>query len=281
MAKGKKTCKILKEIRKQIAAENDIALVVEECTYKGDCLGTCPKCEAEVRYLERELEKRQRMGKVAMIAGISLGTMISATSCDSVEPLTREPLAGDVTAEMVDPILPERNKDTIEEPLMGIVRMFNMKYVFDEDVCRKQLKDRFIYPEMEKLSVVGGVLLYEHIGDGKECNTFEKLVDAAKEFRAPSYPGGEQQLLKDIAEGLKGKPVSGQYNGVMAVAFTVTPEGEVENVMIENGLDLDLDAAVIAIFQGMKWHPARYELKDGYASLFECRCVQKILFPLN
>ena len=37
MAKGKNTCKILKEIRKQIALDNDINLIVEECTYKGDC----------------------------------------------------------------------------------------------------------------------------------------------------------------------------------------------------------------------------------------------------
>ena len=75
MAKGKQTCKILKEIRKQIAAENDIDLIIEECTYQGDCLGTCPKCEAEVRYLERELEKRQRMGKAAVIAGLSVGLL--------------------------------------------------------------------------------------------------------------------------------------------------------------------------------------------------------------
>ena len=86
MAKGKRTCKILKEIRKQIAAENDIELVIEECTYKGDCLGTCPRCEAEVRYLERELEKRQRMGKVAVIAGLSLGTMLTASSCANPGP---------------------------------------------------------------------------------------------------------------------------------------------------------------------------------------------------
>lgn len=86
MAKGKQTCKILKEIRKQIAADNDIDLVIEECTYKGDCLGTCPRCEAEVRYLERELAKRQRMGKVAIIAGMSLGTLISASSCAHVVP---------------------------------------------------------------------------------------------------------------------------------------------------------------------------------------------------
>ena len=75
MAKGKQTCKILKEIRKQIAAENDIKLVIEECTYQGDCKGTCPNCEAEVRYLERELEKRQRMGKAAVVAGLSVGLL--------------------------------------------------------------------------------------------------------------------------------------------------------------------------------------------------------------
>lgn len=75
MKKGKQTCKILKEIRKQIAEKNDIKLVIEECTYQGDCLGTCPKCEEEVRYLERELEKRQRLGKAAVVAGLSVGLM--------------------------------------------------------------------------------------------------------------------------------------------------------------------------------------------------------------
>ena len=75
MARGKQTCKILKEIRKQIAAENDIKLVIEECTYQGDCIGTCPKCEEEVRYLERELERRQRMGKAAIVAGLSVGLL--------------------------------------------------------------------------------------------------------------------------------------------------------------------------------------------------------------
>ena len=93
MAKGKQTCKILKEIRKQIAAENDIQLVIEECTYQGDCLGTCPKCEAEVRYLERELEKRQRLGKAAIFAGMSLGTLFAASSCDQFEP---QPMKGEV-----------------------------------------------------------------------------------------------------------------------------------------------------------------------------------------
>ena len=81
MTKGKQTCKILKEIRKQIAEENDIELITSECTHKGDCQGTCPKCEAEVRYLERELAKRQRLGKAAVFAGMTIGTAITASGC--------------------------------------------------------------------------------------------------------------------------------------------------------------------------------------------------------
>lgn len=282
MAKGKKTCKILKDIRKQIAEENDIQLVIEECTYKGDCLGTCPKCEAEVRYLERELEKRQRLGKAAVVAGVSLVTMITAASCDSTEPVTKKPLAGDVCAEMVEPPKPEINPDTIiEEPLMGIVPWYRNEFPFDKETYEKSLKELFTYPDMEKLSVIEGTLPYGHIGNGTECTSLEQLVGEIREFRAPSYPGGEQKMLKDIAEGLKGKPNLGRPKGVMEVAFTVNTAGDVEDVMIENSLNLNLDAAVIAIFQEMRWYPARYVMKDGDGEFFDCRCIQKIVFPLD
>ena len=75
MARGKQTCKILKEIRRQIAEANDIDFVTSECRYKGDCLGTCPKCEAEVRYLEQQLRSRQLMGKAVVLAGLSAGAI--------------------------------------------------------------------------------------------------------------------------------------------------------------------------------------------------------------
>jgi len=78
---GKKICKTLKEIRQQIAKNNDITLITSECHYKGECKGTCPKCEAEVRYLENELIKRRQLGKAVAIAGISLGMLGSLTEC--------------------------------------------------------------------------------------------------------------------------------------------------------------------------------------------------------
>ena len=73
MNQGKYICKELKEIRKNIATENGIELDIPECTYTGECDGTCPQCEAELQYLERELTMRAVMGKAAVVAGLALG----------------------------------------------------------------------------------------------------------------------------------------------------------------------------------------------------------------
>lgn len=78
---GKNKCKILKQIRKQIAQDNDIAFVTSECQHQGECAGTCPKCEAEVRYLEQELAKRQQLGKTVAVAGIAATIMVSTAGC--------------------------------------------------------------------------------------------------------------------------------------------------------------------------------------------------------
>ena len=61
MNQGKSTCKVLKEVRRKVAQANGIPLEEHECTHKGDCAGTCPYCETEVRYLERELSKRKSL----------------------------------------------------------------------------------------------------------------------------------------------------------------------------------------------------------------------------
>lgn len=82
MTRGKQTCKILKEIRRQIAEANGIEFVTQDCRYKGDCPGTCPKCEAEVRYLEQQLHARFIAGKAIALAGISAG-MIFMSGCNT------------------------------------------------------------------------------------------------------------------------------------------------------------------------------------------------------
>ena len=82
MAKGKSTCKLLKSIRQQIADANGISYQPKECQHKGDCTGTCPACEEEIRYLERELKARKGNGFGMKVAGIAAGI------CTTVMPMT-------------------------------------------------------------------------------------------------------------------------------------------------------------------------------------------------
>ena len=82
MAKGKSTCKLLKDIRQQIADANGISYQPKECHHKGDCAGTCPACEEEIRYLERELKARKGNGFGMKVAGIAAGI------CAMVMPMT-------------------------------------------------------------------------------------------------------------------------------------------------------------------------------------------------
>lgn len=84
MTKGKKKCEILKTIRCQVAKKNGIPYTYTECTYQGECRGTCPKCEEELRYLTRELEKLKKSGKQVAVAGVAAAVIAtSATGCSS------------------------------------------------------------------------------------------------------------------------------------------------------------------------------------------------------
>lgn len=91
MARGKQTCKILKEIRRQIAEANGIEFVTSECRYKGDCLGTCPKCESEVRYLEQQLRARSLAGKAVALAGISAASLAMLMPISTEAQTVQEP----------------------------------------------------------------------------------------------------------------------------------------------------------------------------------------------
>ena len=71
MKRGKRICETLKGIRREIAEANEIDYQPAECTHEGDCAGTCPKCESETRWLERQLRSRQALGKAVTIAGLS------------------------------------------------------------------------------------------------------------------------------------------------------------------------------------------------------------------
>lgn len=84
MNKGKSTCKFLKDIRRRIADANGIHYAPKECNYEGECKGTCPACEAEVRYLEGELKRKQRNGFAVKVGGIAAGLCVMVVPIQDV-----------------------------------------------------------------------------------------------------------------------------------------------------------------------------------------------------
>ena len=262
MAKGKQTCKILKEIRKQIAAENDIKLVIEECTYQGDCLGTCPKCEAEVRYLERELEKRQRMGKAAVFAGMSLGTLFAATSCNHPVP---EPLAGEV---MHTPDSTEMPNDSISNDTIP-----DDAYLLEGDVLApepdtmKAEKKKATCKNEEPLAIPGDVVVFEEI-EGEMPEIFPEVGEVEGESdvyqiveQMPEFPGGVKALMQYVADHIKypeEAKKAGTY-GIVFVGFVVEPDGSLSGFKVLRGIGYGCDEEAIRVVKSMpKWNPGKH-----------------------
>ena len=74
---GREKCSLLRQIRKEIAESNGIVYLTSECTYQGnDCTGTCPKCDAELRYLDAELARKAESGSPITLAGLTLNAML-------------------------------------------------------------------------------------------------------------------------------------------------------------------------------------------------------------
>lgn len=218
MVRGKQTCKILKEIRRQIAEANEIELVTSECRYKGDCLGTCPKCEAEVRYLEQQLRARSLAGKTVALAGISAG-MILMSGCNgtssnqSNETLQGEPVAPIEQTEAMDSIDEEGEQP---EDTMSVSR--------DLSVIKEG--------EIASVPIPGAV------PDYPPADPDEKGVYSCVE-RMPEFPGGNVEMLHFINQHLKypEEQLKEGIQGRVVVKFYVDTLGRVCEPEILRGKD--------------------------------------------
>jgi len=113
MTYGRSVCNKLKEIRRQIADQNDIKYETSECHFDGECQGTCPKCDAELRYIENEINKRKHLGRVATFAGISLGIAATFSSCiPEGDPMPPPNILGDMPVECTCDNVAVVEKDT-------------------------------------------------------------------------------------------------------------------------------------------------------------------------
>lgn len=239
MARGKQTCKILKEIRRQIAEANGIEFITSECRYKGDCLGTCPKCEAEVRYLEQQLRSRQRMGKAVALAGISAGMILmsgcsgTSSSNQSSETLQGEPVAPIEQIEAADSIEDEGELPAIKDTVV---------------IKKGEIEDT-------KYPVVG-----EIIDPEQEDKVYEAIVDVR-----PTFPGGDEKLMVWISQHIQypQNAYDSHIQGRVIVQFLVKKDGSVGDAKIIKTVFPSLDEEALRVVTTLpKFNPA---ILDGKA----------------
>ena len=191
MTRGKRTCKTLKEIRQQIADNNEIEYITSECNFQGECKGTCPKCEAEVRYLEKELNKRRQLGKAVAIAGISLGMAGSFSACHapnkdktSISESGIEVLKHDTTI-----ITEIYHRDYLGIPPPGGIGVEAFpEYQGGEEAFLKFLKENIEYPkEAQEKGIEGSV-------DIRFCIEEDGNLSEIKVLRDIGYGCGEEAV---------------------------------------------------------------------------------------
>ena len=179
MAKGKSTCKLLKSIRQQIADANGISYQPKECHHKGDCAGTCPACEEEIRYLERELKARKGNGFGMKVAGIAAGI------CATVMPMT-------AAAQAV-------KSDSTANPPVQTTKKAPIKVVDLSDSCASPVIVRgMVIDEENKEPVIGAGVFIDGTNKGIATD-----IDGQFALKVPSdtslvisYIGYEKQKVR-------------------------------------------------------------------------------------
>ena len=258
MARGKQTCKILKEIRRQIAEANDIEFVTSECRYKGDCLGTCPKCEAEVRYLEQQLRERASMGKSVALAGISAGLIFMAgcggggTSSNQTNP--PEPaMMGDIAM----PVEQVEEVDAIEEGELAATEdsiLFVSKDLQGVKAGEVADIDTTIGSRGENTLPVDTVAIND---EGVDETADIKLYGAVAPM--PTFPGGEAKLMEWVSQHLIYPPnaMDANITGRVVVQFRIEEDGSIGDVKIARSVCDDLDNEAMRVVKLLpKFNPA-------------------------
>lgn len=253
MKNGKRTCEILKDVRRKIAQENDIPLVERECTHEGDCRGTCPYCEAEVRYLERELSKRRALGKAVTVAGIAVSTMMMGACHSPKTPATpagseSEPTPVNTLSQATEPST-EPSPEPSSEPANGPTRGNRPAPAPKEEILR-------IVEDGLCVSTDVPVWGDDYVGevDGDE----PPLMGLMGEL--PEFPGGIDSLQAFLAKEIQYPQVARDYGitGTVLVEFVVEKDGQVTNAKVKVPLFPECDKeAVRGVMSMPKWKPGK------------------------
>ncbi len=213
MKYGKKVCTSLKQVRKQIADANGIPYEITPCPHDGSqCPGTCPKCESEVRYIERELTLRRAAGKAVSLVGLSLG--ISAAFAANAPQASAKNDIKDSTA--VETIGQNDTTATEENMIFGLIEQ-QPEFPGGEAALMKFIEDNLRYPaDAARDSIQGRVTLsFDVEEDGSITNV--EVMRSPDEQLSQEAIRVVKMMPKWKPERRLGKPVRTKY--VLPITF--------------------------------------------------------------
>ena len=261
MKKGKRTCEILKDVRRKIAQENDIPLVERECTHEGDCRGTCPYCESEVRYLERELSKRRALGKAVTVAGIAVSTMMMGACHSPKTPATPagsepEPTPVNTLSQAAEPS-PESSPEPADEPANAPANGNRPAPAPKEEILQIVEDGLCVSTDVPDFGEIDVTDDYE--GFIETDDYYEKPPMLFVE-EMPEFPGGMDSLYAFLARKIQYPPIAKDngITGTVLVEFVVEVDGRVTNAKVKVPLFPECDKeAVRAVMSMPKWKPGK------------------------
>ena len=234
MKKGKRTCEVLKDVRRRVAQENDIPLTEHECTYEGECRGTCPYCESEVRYLEQELQRRLSLGKAITVAGIAVSSLVMSGCHNPESVLEGDPLEGDVLApESTEEVSTLQNTEGTEDPEVQAPGQSDTYPVLG--IVEETDKEESPAPKCaSKLAGddIDGIVVYDDETDGIVIEYPESYADVPKCEWSPNITGTPAQYLKERLTAFPASLRDSKYYNAYIVLI-LNEKGEVKDVVFQ------------------------------------------------
>ena len=267
MTRGKSICSVLKTIRKQVADANEIKYEPRECHYEGECRGTCPACEAEVRYLEQQLDIRRQLGKAVAVVGISAG-LSALTGCSNKAKMV-DSVSEEESKLMVGKVMinaPERLDGDVEyrSPVDTVIVDKDPAMVkkrtapFKAPAPRQEKKDTVAFDEV--MGRTGGV----EVDPVPIPNPGYLAPDSSEVFgvveQMPSFPGGQRALYEYLSRNTRYPEELGEscIQGRVIVTFVVEKDGGISNVKVAKSLHPLLDKEAVRVVSSMpKWCPGK------------------------
>ena len=267
MKRGKRTCEILKDVRRKVAQENDIPLVERECTHEGDCRGTCPYCESEVRYLERELSKRRALGKAVTVAGIAVSSMMMG-ACHS--PKTPAPAANnepEPAVEAASQQVPEEADGQEVPPPPGQSDPYELDGIIEEVGKIPDPIENSSGSAPNRCAQIPLQVPYQDdwdegvvvVGDIEDDDYYEDLPMMFVE-EMPEFPGGIDSLQAFLVREIQYPQVAKDngITGTVLIEFVVEKDGSVTNAKVKVPLFPECDKeACRAVMSMPKWKPGK------------------------